>query len=443
MSIHINTEKIDQPKKINWALPFFTIWTAQAVSLLGSQLVGFALIWWLTKSTGSATVLATASLVGMLPQVLIGPLVGALVDRWNRRITMIVADSVIALATMGLALLFWAGWVQIWHIYLLMFIRSVAGGFHWPAMQASTTLMAPKEHLSRIQGLNSTLNGAMNIASAPLGALLLELLPMQGVLAIDVSTALLAILPLLFVAIPQPERKLALPDAKGKTSLWQDLRQGLVYVLGWKGLLLIGGMALVINFLLNPAFSLMPLLVKEHFNGQAFQLAWMQSASGAGFILGGLILSAWGGSRRRVYTSLAGLVGMGIGCLVIGLMPASGYWVAVAAMFWLGIVNPITNGPLLAVVQMTVEPEMQGRVFTLLGSVTTAMCPLGLIIAGPVADWLGVQSWFILGGVITMLMGVMAFFVPEIVRFEDGRPVKGVQNKTQPLPASAAAVRVD
>jgi DHA3 family macrolide efflux protein-like MFS transporter len=176
-----------------WAFPFFTIWTGQAISLLGSQLVQFALIWWLTKTTGSGTVLALASLVGLVPQILLGPLIGTLVDRWNRRVVMIVADSIIALATAGLALLFWNGNIQIWHVYALMFIRSLAGGFHFTSMQASTSLMVPKEHLSRVQGLNQMLNGGMNIISAPLGALLLEILSIQGILSIDVLSALFAI----------------------------------------------------------------------------------------------------------------------------------------------------------------------------------------------------------------------------------------------------------
>lgn len=158
---------VSESRLKNWQLPFFTIWSGQAVSLLGSQLVQFALIWWLTKTTGSATVLATASLVGLLPQVLLGPVIGALVDRWNRRLTMIVADSVIALATVALAILFLTEGVQIWHVYLLMFIRAAAGGFHWSSMQASTSLMVLKEHLSRIQGLNQMIQGGLNIASAP------------------------------------------------------------------------------------------------------------------------------------------------------------------------------------------------------------------------------------------------------------------------------------
>ena len=157
-----------------WQGPFFTIWSLQAVSLLGSSLVGFALVWWLTESTGSATVLATATLVEMLPRIGLAPFAGALVDRWNRRSVMMAADGVIALATAAVALLFSLGIVQIWHIYLLMFVRSAAGGFHWAAMQASTSLLVPEEQLSRIGGMNQTLMGVANILTPPLGALLLR-----------------------------------------------------------------------------------------------------------------------------------------------------------------------------------------------------------------------------------------------------------------------------
>ncbi len=404
-----------------WAPRFFTIWTGQAFSLFGSQLVSFAVIWWLTQTTGSATVLATASLVGLLPQVILGPFTGTLVDRWNRRITMIVADGLITLATITLAVLFALGIVQIWQVYGLLFIRSVCGGFHWPAMQASTSLMVPKEHLSRIQGLNQMLQGGMSIAAAPLGALLLAVLPMQGILMIDVATAMLAITPLLFFSVPQPERCDMQAGSPELPSYWQDLRAGFSYVWGWPGLMLIGVMAAVINFLLTPAFSLLPILVTKHFNGQAIQLATLEAFSGIGFIVGGLILSAWGGFKRRILTSLLGLVAMGVGCLVMGLLPPTAFGLAMATMFFLGVVNPIVNGPLLAAVQAVVSPEMQGRVFSLIGTVAAAMSPIGLIIAGPIADKLGVQTWFVIGGIVTLMMGITGVFIPAIMHFEDGR----------------------
>ena len=399
--------------------PFLIVWSGQAVSLLGSQLVQFALIWWLAQTTDSATVLATAALVGMLPQIVFGPLVGALVDRWNRRVIMIVADSVIALATVGLALLFWTDVVQVWHVYLLMFVRSTAGGFHWPAMRASTSLMVPKEHLTRVQGFNQTLQGALTIASAPLGALLLDLLPMQGVLAIDVGTALLAIAPLFFIAIPQPQRRESSEAAK--SSVGQDLREGLRYVWSWPGLVMILLMATIINLVLNPAFALLPILVTKHFGGSALQLGWLESVWGIGVVLGGVTLGVWGGFRRRVLTSLVGLIGMGTSIWLIGMAPASAFPLAVGAIFCAGVMNPIVNGPLMAVLQAAVIPEMQGRVFTLTSSVAMAMSPLGLLIAGPVADTLGVRTWFIVGGVVTALMGVVGFMIPAVVYIEDNR----------------------
>ncbi len=412
-----------QEQQRGWALPFFTLWTGQAASLLGSMLVQFALVWWLTQTTGSATVLATATLVAMLPGVFVGPFAGALVDRWNRRLVMIVADGIIALATVGLAYLFAVGAVRIWHVYAIMFIRATAGGFHWPAMQASTSLMVPEEHLSRVAGLNQTLRGAMNIVAPPVGALLLSVLPLQGVLAIDIGTAALAIAPLFFISIPQPKRKP--PTAERKPSLWQDVREGLRYVWSWPGLFAVLVVATVINFLLSPAFSLLPLLVTRHFGGEALELGWIESAWGIGVVLGGLVMSVWGGSRRRILTTLVGLIGLGIGVLIIGLTPATAFWLTLGAMFFTGLMNPITNGPLLAVVQAKVAPEMQGRVFTVMQSAATAMSPIGMVIAGPVADLLGVRVWYVVGGVVCALMGMGGFFIPAIVYLEDNHREAG------------------
>lgn len=429
---------IAQPTS-KWQVPFFTIWTGQAFSLLGSMLVEFALVWWLTKTTGSATVLATATLVAMLPGIFVGPFAGALVDRWNRRVVMIVADGIIALATVGLAYLFYAGAARTWHVYVIMFVRATAGGFHWPAMQASTSLMVPEKHLSRVAGLNQTLNGIMNIASPPLGALLMSVLPLQYILAIDVGTALPAILPLLFIHIPQPERR---PDDTGaettKPSLGRDVRAGLRYVWNWPGLFAVLVMATVINFLVNPGFSLMPLLVTGHFHGGAMQLAWTESAWGVGMVIGGLLLSVWGGFRRRIMTSLLGLAAMGIGILVVGLVPSSALWLALIALFMSGFMNPIVNGPLFAVIQAQVAPDMQGRVFTLMQSAAMAMSPLGMAIAGPVADWLGVRIWFIVGGAACALMGLGALFVPAIMHLEDNRAGQAQARGQTPLPVTVA-----
>lgn len=433
------TTEISLP--VNWKSRFFIFWTGQAFSLLGSQLVQFALIWYLTQRTGSAIVLTTASLCGMLPQVFIGPLAGALIDRWNRRLVMIVSDALIALATLGLAALFWMDVVEIWHIYALMFLRSVGGGFHWPAMQASTSLMVPKEHYSRVQGFNQMLSGVLNIGSAPLGALLLSILPMQGVLSVDVITALIAISSLAIISIPQPARASAGDGPAGKTTVWQDLVAGVRYLVTWPGLLMVILMATAINFLASPVGSLIPILVTKIYNGQAFDLALLESAIGGGVLAGGLLLSAWGGFRRRILTTLTGLVLLGFGLCALAFAPADAFWQAVAASVITGIAIPIANGPLTAVVQAVVAPNMQGRIFTLMSSVATAMTPVGLIIAGPVAERFGVQFWFLIAGIFILFMGVWSFFIPVIRHIEDGRSVHAGSSVPgeEPMPSSPKA----
>ncbi|MHB0924662.1 MAG: MFS transporter [Bellilinea sp.] len=404
-----------------WLLQFGPIWLGQAFSLLGSSLVQFALVWHLTVQTGSTAVLATATLVALLPQVLLGPFAGALVDRWDRRKVMIIADSAIALTTLALVGLFFAGAIEVWHIYAAMFLRSLGGAFHWPAMQASTSLMVPKEHLPRLAGANQALNGMINIAAPPLGALLLSLLPIHSVLAIDIGTALIAILPLFFIAIPRPIRSDA-GDIVTPATVWRDVRMGLRYVSSWPGMLAILMMASIINFLLNPAFSFLPLLVTRQFNGGAIELGWLESGFGIGMITGGLLLGIWGGFRKKITTSLFGLIGMGAGILAVGLAPGTGYWIALGGLALTGFMNPLVNGPLFALLQTKVEPEMQGRVFTLVGSLSAAMSPLGMLFAAPVAEWLGIQSWYIIGGIATALMGVAGFMIKVVYTIDDQSP---------------------
>ena len=402
----------------NWKARFFTIWGGQAISLFGSRLVQFALIWWLTLETGSATVLAIATLTGLLPTVLLGPFAGALVDRWKRRQVILVADTGIALATLLLAYLFAIDVVSVGVIYGLLLVRGIGESFHWPAMSAATSLMVPKEQLTRVQGVNSMLQGGLNIVSAPLGALLLSLIPIQGILMIDVVTAAFAILPLLLISIPEVSKRAAAAMEK-PTTFWEDFRSGLGYVRAWPGLLMLMALAMMVNFLLTPAGSLMPILVTGHFGGGALQLGWLESAFGFGMVAGGIVLGAWGGFKKRIMTTMVGLLGLGIGFTLMGFIPEDLFWLAVVSAFFTMAMIPIVNGPVHAILQSAVDPEMQGRVFTLIGSLGSAMAPLGLLIAGPVADAVGVRSWYVIGGVACILIAVVGYFIPALMNIEE------------------------
>ncbi|MCD6577364.1 MAG: MFS transporter [Anaerolineaceae bacterium] len=403
----------------NWKKPFFIIWVGQAFSLLGSELVQFSLIWYLTKKTGSASVLATASFVALLPRVFLSPISGALVDRWNRQMVMIFADGSIAIATMVLAGVFWFEAIQIWHIYLILFIRALGSGFHWPAMQASTSLMVPKNQLTKISGMNQTLRGAMGIAAPLLAALLLEIFPIYGILFIDVITAIIAIFPLLFILIPQVNH--SVEKITGLSQIWDDIKVGYTFLVGWRGLLYLTLAATILNFLLNPGFTFTPLLVTEHFGKGVIELSMIESAFSAGMIIGGMVLSTWGGFNRNIYTSLAGIIGLAVGTGLIAIAPSDHFMLAVFGMSLAGFMNPIANGPIFAIMQTYVEPEMQGRVFSLLESMVSAMMPISMVIAAPVAEWVGIRGWLAFGAIGCFVIGLVGFFTPSLLHIEDNR----------------------
>jgi len=398
----------------NWAVRFYTLWTGQALSLLGSQLVQFAIIWYLTQTTNSATTLAIASMMGLLPQVVLSPFIGTWVDRGNRRLLLIAADGTVATATFILAILFASGVVQVWHIYVVLFVRAVAGGFHQSAFGASVVLLVPKEQLARVQGFNQALYGGLNIISAPLGAYLLSILSMQGILSIDIGTALLAISILFFIRIPQPER-----GEKIQNTFWQDFAAGFRYIIAWRGLVILLGLVMVINFFFSATEPLTPLLITNHFNGDAQQLGWWLSSFAVGTVLGGLVLGMWGGFKLKIVTAQIGLMVMGLSTVIVGIVPSNLFLAGLIANAMVGFVQPIVNGSYGATLQAAIAPDMQGRVFAFIFSAAMLVSPLALMIAGPFADAFSIQLWFLIAGISCILMGIFGFFSTDVMQMEN------------------------
>ena len=397
--------------------------------MFGSRLVRFTIVWYLTLQTGSATVLAITMIMAVLPQILIAPFAGSYVDRWNRRRTMIIADMITALSIFFLVAMFYFGTIEIWHIYLAMLIGSAAGAFHWPAMLASTTLMVPKKHLSRIAGMNHTLQGAAGILAPPLGALVLILLPMSTILMLDVATAFIAISALAAVHVPQPERKSPLVEK----SVLGDMMDGFRFLRKSRGLLLIVLMAMFLNLVGGPASTLIPILVTNHFHGDVSSLAIIQSASAIGMVLSGVFLGIWGGGKKRTVTALVTLIGMGILEILIGLMPPDAFLQATALFFFMAALGTIVNGSILALLQSTIPVDMQGRVFALFGSGATAMMPIGLIIAGPVADVYGVPIWFVVSGLATIVLTTAALLSPSVRALDEVTETASAESPEEPV----------
>jgi DHA3 family macrolide efflux protein-like MFS transporter len=247
----------------------------------------------------------------------------------------------------------------------------------------------------------------------------MELLPLYGVMLVDVGTAAMAIGPLFFVHIPQPRRPEAGRETAGKQSIWADMRDGVRYLARWPGLLILTAVAMSIKVVLTPAFSLIPLLVKDHFGGNATQLGLLEAVMGGGIVGGGLILSVWGGFPKKVYTMTLGITGFSLAFLVWGLVPGTWFWVAVIGGALAGLTIPLIDGPLMAILQSTVAPEIQGRVFTLFGSLILITSPLGLSMAGPISDRLGLQVWYLVASVLGIVATSVFLLVPAARDIEE------------------------
>ncbi|MFZ9857824.1 MAG: MFS transporter [Roseiflexaceae bacterium] len=393
-----------------WVGRFALFWGSQTISRFGGAFSGFALVWWVAQTYGTATSLATGVMISMLPGILLGPLIGTIVDRNNRKFFIILSEVIQAACAGALFVLAYYQMLEIWHLYTVMFLNSLTGQFQYMAIMAATPMLVPSEHLQRVSGLSQLREGAVAIIAPPVGALLLEVIYLEGILMLEVGMSLVAALIMLGIMVPNPPAK----PVEEQVSVLADLRAGFRYVLGWPSLLALMSIAMVLNLLFNPAFSLMPLLVKNVLQGEAIQLAWLEMALGVGMIVGSVLLAVWGGFKRRIYTMALGVLGMGIAAVVLGQIGSSGLYVAIACMAVFGLVQPLANGPIFAIIQARVAPEMQGRVMGFMGSMAGAVSPIGLLMAGPISDRFGLQSWYLAAGVMSLVTVPLVLLWPLV-----------------------------
>lgn len=395
-----------------WQRRFWAIFSGQALSLVGSALTQFVLLWWITDTTGSVAALASAGMAALLPQALLGPLGGTLADRYSRRALMIGADAISALCMMVLIALFLTGRVELWHVYTMMFIRSAMQAFQAPASAASTAMLVPNSFLPRAAGLNQTLMGLMTVAAAPLGALAISVMPIGLALGIDVITAVLGIVPLLIFSIPQVRA-----PKEQRSGLWTEFSEGVRLVWQQPGLRRLYAVLGAVVLVIMPSFTLVPLLVREHFGGGAGEVALMEGLSGLGMLAGGVLVAAFAPKRKVLWF----LTGFAVSCLTLALTafaPASLFWLAV--LWWVvsGLTFTLGNAPLTALLQTTIPNHLQGRVLSLLSTVMGLAAPIGLAVAAPLGELVGVRWLFVAQGVLGALVSLAGFLSPQLLRLD-------------------------
>jgi DHA3 family macrolide efflux protein-like MFS transporter len=365
-------------------MPAFTIvWFGQMVSFLGTGMTRFALTIWAWQITGSATALALVAFFAYGPTVVMSPIAGALVDRWNRKFVMMLSDLAAGVSTVAILLLYTTGHLQMWHLYVAGAAAGAFEAFQWPAYSAAITTMLPKERYGRANGMWSLLESVSGIGAPILAGILIGLIGIGGVMTIDVLTFVFAIGTLLSVNVPQPVESAAGHEARG--SLWKESAYGFRYVLQRPGLLGLQLIFLNVNLLGPFVFTLINPMILARTGDNAEVLATVLSITGVGGVLGGLVMSAWGGPRRRIHAILGGIALESLlGAALMGLGRTLAMWAT--AGFFSGFLIPIINGSSQAIWQSKVVPDVQGRVFAVRRLIAQIAGPLGILIAGPLAD---------------------------------------------------------
>ncbi len=376
-----------------WKKQFTLIYTGQAFSILGSAAVQFAVIWWLTVRTESALTLTVASVVSFLPNMLIGPFAGVWIDRCNRRTVMIAADGLVALSSIILGMAFLTmPTPPVWFIYLVLFLRGLGNTFHTPAMQAAIPTFVPAEMLTKAGGWGNMIQSLSGMLGPVLGAALMALLPMAAIMLVDILGAAFAIICLLFVVVPD------IAQSGEKVRVWSDMKQGFIAMQANRPLMAVFFPMLLMCILYMPLGALFPLLVRNHFMGEAWHNSIVEFVFSAGLLLSSLVIGIWGGMKRRFLMASLAIGLMGAATLVGGALPSSGFWIFTVCSFCIGASGTFMNVPIMAYVQESTPPEVMGKVFSLLMTAMTLAMPFGLLVAGPVAEAAGVDTWFFWSG---------------------------------------------
>lgn len=407
-SVSLELQAIADDPGPRWRARFWLIFGGQALSLIGSAMTQFVLLWWITDKTGSVSALATAGLAALFPQAVLAPVGGIVADRYSRRLIMIVADAVSALCMAVLIALFVMESVELWHIYVMMFVRSAMQAFQQPAAAASAAMLVPASFLPRVAGLNQIVLGLSLVAAAPLGAMAMSLVPVGWALSIDVVTAVIGIAPLAVYAIPQ--RRLMTAARRG---LFHEFNEGVQIVWSNPGLRRLYGIIGAALLVITPSFTLVPLLVKSHFGGGPGQVALLEGLGGVGMVAGGLIVAALA-PRRRVLWVLGGLSVSCITFSIAALVPGDMFWVAVVWWIVSSVTFMVGEAPFTTILQTTVPNELQGRVLSLLAMIMGLAAPIGLAIATPLGELIGVRWLFVLVGALGGFVVLLGFLSPVL-----------------------------
>lgn len=392
-----------------WKKKYFTMLAGQSVSLITSGILQMSIIFYLTAKTNSAMVLSIATLMGFLPQAVIGPFAGTFVDRHSRKGVMIGADLMIAATGGFLAVVSVFMELPIWLIMLVLFVRSIGNAFHSPASSAVTPLMVPQDQLTKCAGYNQTMQAAVSLISPAAAAFLYSVWSLSTIILLDIIGAVLACGVVAVLSIPNPP----ICPGESQNSFFRDMKEGYFELKKNKGLFALLWIGTAYMFFFMPISALYPLMSMGYFRGTPTHASIAEIAFAGGMLAGGILLSVWGGFKNRIFSIGLSVLVMGVSIAISGLLPTNAFFIFVICCTVMGLTSPF-YGVQNALFQEQLPPEYLGRVFSLLGSVMSFAMPLGLLCSGIFAELIGVEKWFLLCGIGIIAIAVLVFVLPVL-----------------------------
>lgn len=401
--------------KEKWKKTFAIIFTGQLFSLISSSIVQYAIIWYLTFKTGSAWVLTIATIAGLLPQMILGPFIGVIVDRVDRKKVMIYADIAVAISSLALAILFFNNEPRFIVIYIALAIRSLGTAFHSPAMQASIPLLAPEDKIVKVTGINQTIMAVSFILSPVIAGIIYGIMPMYQIILLDVVGAIIGVCSIIFVSIPKLQKNEQEHEEK---KIIHEIIDGMKAIKENKLILVLTIYMTVLVILYMPVGSLFSLITSNYFKLQPFHASIIEVGFAVGMFIGGATMTLWSGFKKKQYTILFSALIFSVGLLLSGLVPSSmtGYVLFIICSAIMGVTVPFFSGIYMVILQTTIKPELLGRVFAFVNSIMLLGTPVGLIISAPVAEAIGVQNLFVISGGLILIATCITYTFRTIKR---------------------------
>lgn len=398
---------------------------SQTISLFGSALVQYAIMWYITLNTQSGVMMTISIVCGFVPTFFLSPFAGVWADRYNRKLLIILADALIAVSTLILAILFLMGYEALWLLFVMSAVRAIGTGIQTPAVGAILPQLVPEDKLTKVNGMNGSIQAVIMLIAPMVSAALLTMASMEAIFFIDVITAAIAIL-IFITALRVPTHAKALE--KQTTSYFSDLKQGLVYIQNHSFLKKFFLFTAFFLFLAAPVAFLTPLQVTRSFGNDVWKLTAIEITFSIGMMLGGIVIASWGGFKNKIHSMTLATLIMGAGTFALGIIPV--FWIYLIFMGFVGIAMPLYNTPATVLLQEKVEGDYLGRIFGVLGMISTSTMPLGMLVFGPTADYVKIE-WLLIG--TGVLIFILAFFlIGTKALVEAGKPVElepAIENK--------------